>query len=122
MDEDVARLGEGEAKIVGDRRRIDRAERRAERVGELVDRRDADIEAQPLDIILDLGQRPVRDLTDAARLLAEIRRRIRPLRPDDALDLAGQAPKALRTPASVQMTSRSGGESDSMNQRAVSAP
>ena len=29
---------------------------------------------------------------------------------------------APSTPASVQMTSRSGGESDSMNQRAVSAP
>ena len=29
---------------------------------------------------------------------------------------------APSTPASVQITSRSGGESDSMNQRAVSAP
>ena len=44
------------------------------------------------------------------------------------LDLPDQPPQALNcrpapwTPSSVQITSRSGGESDSMNQRAVSAP
>ena len=70
MDEDVAGLGEGGAQIVGDRRLVDRADRRAELVGEFVDRGDADIEAQPLDLVLDLGQRRVRDPADALRLLA----------------------------------------------------
>ena len=52
----------------------------------------------------------------------------RTLGADDPLDLADQPPQPLGllvgalTPASVQITSRSGGESDSMNQRAVSAP
>ena len=92
MDEHVAGLGEGGAQIVGDRRLADRADRRAELVGQFVDRGDADIEAQTLDLVLDLGQRGMRDPADALRLVAVMRRRRRTLGPDDALDLANQAP------------------------------
>ena len=95
MDENVAGLGEGGAQIVADRRLADRADRRAELVGQFVDRGDAHIEAQPLDLVLDSGQRRMGDPADALRLVAVARRRRRPLRPDDALDLAGQAPQAL---------------------------
>ena len=75
---------------------LDRSDRRAELVGQLVDRGDADIEPQPLDLVLDLGQRRMGDSADAPRLVAVIRRRRRTLGADDALDLADEAPQALR--------------------------
>ena len=128
MDEDVAGLGEGGAQIVRDRRLVYGADRRAELVGEFVDLSDADIEAQPLDLVLDLGQRRMRDPADPLRLGAILRGRRRALGPDDPLDLANQAPQALGLleralnagfgPDDVAL----GGELDNMNHRAVSAP
>ena len=75
MDEDVASLGEGGAQIVRDRRLVYRANSRAELVRQLVDRGDADIETQTLDLVLDLGQRRMSDPADALRLIAILRRR-----------------------------------------------
>src|SRR5208337_458806 len=91
-----ARLRERPAKIVGRRRRVDRADRGAESIGEFVDRGDADVEAQALDVVFDLGEHAVRGPADALGRVAECRRRLRTLRPDDALDLADEAPQALR--------------------------
>src|SRR3984957_10161353 len=96
MDEDVAGLGEGGAQIVPDRRLVYRADRRAEFVGQLVDRGHADVETQTLDLVLNSCQRRMRDPADALRLIAILRRRGRTLRPDDALDLASEEPQALR--------------------------
>ncbi len=73
-------------------RLLDCSQRRAELVGELVDRRDADIETQPLDIVLDLGERRMGDAANAPRFIAGIHRRRRTLRADDAVDFADQAP------------------------------
>ena len=96
VDEDVAGLGEGPAQVVGDRRRLDRADRRRERVGEFVDLGDADVEAQPLDLVLDPGERRVGDLADAPGFVAERLRPGRTLGADDALDLADEPPQPLR--------------------------
>ena len=81
MDENVAGLGEGGAQIVRDRRFPDRADRRAELVRQLIDRGDAYIEAQPLDLVLDLGQRRMSDPADPLRLSAILRERRRALGP-----------------------------------------
>ena len=96
MDENVAGLGEGGAQIVGDWRLVDRANGGAQLVRQFVDRGDTDIEPQTADLVLDLGQRAMRDAADTLRLIAVARRRLRSLVPNDALDLAGQAPQALR--------------------------
>ena len=83
MDQNVARLGEGGAQIVRDRRLSDRTDRRAEFVGQFVDRGDADIEAQPLDLVLNSGQRRMRDPPYAPRLFAVLLGLRRTLGPDN---------------------------------------
>ena len=68
------------------------------------------------------------DPSDAPRFLAELRRRRGTLGPTmrsishTSRQSRCVCRKAPWMPASVQITSRSGGESDSMNHRAVSAP
>ena len=111
---------------IGRRRRLGRTDTIRKRIGELVDMRDAAVEAQPGDIVGDVGQSAVGGLAHFERFRTECRGAA-----------AGAATSAISptsrhsrctkrqapcTPSSVQITSRSGGESDSMNQRAVSAP
>src|SRR4029079_6603732 len=96
MDENVAGLGESGSEIVRDRRFGNRADRGAKLVGQTVDRGDARIEATPLDLVLDPRQRRMGEPADAPRLLAILRGLRRTLRPHDALDLADEAPQALR--------------------------
>ena len=114
--------------IVGRWLSLELGERGLERIGELVDVGDADVEAQPLDVLRDLRERAVGGLAQRERRLAELRGAAvggrPPRRPPRRTSRQSRCTKrpAPCTPSSVQITSRSGGESDSMNQRAVSAP
>ena len=71
---------------------FDRADGGGERVGEFVDRGDGDIETQPLDVVLDLGQRAMRGAADVARRRAE--------------NAAGFAGRAAPTMRSISQTRR----------------
>ena len=94
---------------------------------ELVDVRHAAVEAQLRHVLGDLGERPVRGLAQRQNAASPpppwLRRR-------SAISAASRTSRHSFctkrqepcTPSSVQITSRSGGESDSMNQRATSAP
>ena len=97
-------------------------------IGELVDMRDGDVEAQPLDILGHARERPVRALRSASAAAPKLKARgIAQLPATCAASCTSRQRRCTNrpapcTPSSVQITSRSGGESDSMNQRAVSAP
>jgi hypothetical protein len=84
------------------------------------------LKARAFDIFADGLDRLVRGLGDRKR--RTIGRRLRRNAADPFSRLGNQTPDALHETmrafdaGSVQITSRSGGESDSMNQRAVSAP
>ena len=105
--------------------------RGVEGVGEFVDLRHADVEAQPLDVApTTRASARWAALRSGERVVAERRRAWRagaapaisaasPTSRQSALD---EAAGALRRPLRSSITSRSGGRSDSMNQRAVSAP
>src|SRR5580693_6075284 len=75
---------------------LDGADSRRKRVDEFVDRGDADIEAEPLDVIFDLRQRGVRRPPDLGRLGGKMRGLRWPLGAHDPFDLANEPPKALR--------------------------
>ena len=92
LHENVARLGEGEAQIGGNSRMLDGADGRRKRVDEFVDRGDADIEAEPLDVIFDLCQRGVRRPPDLGRLGGKLRGLRWPLGAHDPFDLANEPP------------------------------
>src|SRR5439155_1161533 len=75
---------------------LERAERAAEGVGELVDMRHADVEVQLLDGVRHFGERAVRRLAQGERRLAEF---FRPLRRRGLRDFGGvgdQPPEPLR--------------------------
>ena len=102
-------------------------ERNLQFVRQLVDVRHATVEAQFRDFVGDLGERrrarpcAAPEPRPRPRLRFPRRRRFRRPRAPAATASARSASDPC-TPSSVQITSRSGGESDSMNQRATSAP
>ena len=129
-DEDVAGLAEGEAQVVGDaspsrsRRSPSPAYWRIRRSC------DAAVEAQPLDFVLDLGQRAMGGAGGLAAASARTRRAWparsgAATRPISQVRRHRRCTNACRRPARPPR-SRSrrarAGVSDSMNQRAVSAP
>ena len=100
-----------------------------QRIGEFADMGEADVEMQPLDAGRHLVERAMGGLAQRQRVGAE---RGRPGCRGGLGDL-GRSRSTSRhsrctkreapcTRSSLQITSRSGGESDSMNQRATSAP
>ena len=80
------------------------------------------------DVLGDLGERPVRRLAQRQRRIVVCA--AAGSAAPSAISVASRTSRHSRctkrqapcTPSSVQITSRSGGESDSMNQRATSAP
>src|SRR5271167_3577702 len=92
LHENVGRFGESEAQIVGNCRLLDFADGRRKRVDEFVDRGDADIEAEPLDVIFDLRQRGVRRPSDLGSLGGKMRWLRWPLGAHDPFDLANEPP------------------------------
>ena len=89
--------------------------------------RDAAVEAQALDILLDGGEGrappcgPRRSTVPIASCPPRSAAARSAMSPTRRQTRCTKRP-APCTPSSVQITSRSGGESESMNQRAVSAP
>ena len=78
---------------VGSGRGFDGADGVRQRIGAFVDMRDTAVEAQPGDIVGDVGQRPVGGLADDQRLLAELGRARG--RRFDVGDLPDQPPQPL---------------------------
>ena len=100
-----------------------------QRIGEFADMGEADVEMQPLDPGGDLVQRAMGRLAQAPARRGRTRpagppARISPSSADSFTSRHSRCTKreAPCTRSSLQITSRSGGESDSMNQRATSAP
>ncbi len=105
-----------------------RREGRGQRVDQLVEARDALVESEALDIVADTRRRAMgraaHQLGGVARLA---RGGVRLGARCSAVSATRRQTRCTKrcapsAPASVQITSRSGGESESMNQRAVSAP
>ncbi len=125
----VGRLAEGIAQVGADLGGRDRADGGREFVGKIIDLGDGTVEPQPANILLDLEQGRVRRLADLGRGGRKIRfgfgasgGAARPANSSTSRQARWTNFAAPCTPSSVQITSRSGGESESMNQRAVSAP